>query len=276
MAQEQMQEAGLDKSLEILGLGGDTPDTETLTSEKKTEEKVEEPVETPQAAEEPAEKQEEVPEEEQKRRTWQSERDKAVAEKQRLEEQVRLLQQQNAQTVAMMNEFSRNIAQPQPIKEEMPEPDYVDDSGYFDPQKHAAWLKKREAFLESRITEKSVREFQKLQEQQKYEQQAYELCKKRPEFLNPLTGKPDYAKIEQAVREKTGGMTLSQVLGVEERSPDKSFEAIAERASKPSSVVSSQETEKEREPVPEELKDIASLFPDAPGDLPPGFAGFNK
>jgi len=259
-----------DEAFEALGYKTiETPDGESLTSAPAEEQPVEEPqVEVPETpVEEPKAK--EVSEEELKRRSFQAEADRAKADLEREKERSAMLQAQNAQTLAMMKEFTQKYDTP---KQEtaMPEPNFINELGEFDPAKHAEWLKSRDSVLVDKASEKSVANFQQLQERQKYTQQALELCAAHPEYKDPLTGQPDYNKIELAIRKKTGGMTLSQMLSGETRPPDKSFEAIQERADKPASVVTAQETQETPKEVPQDVKTVFGLYGDI--DLPPDYA----
>ena len=255
----------------------------TDTSEEVVEEVVEEEVAQKVSSTQNPDgslKQEEID-----RRNWQSERDKALSEKQRLEEQIRLLQQQNAQLanvvtplVTKYNLGNENI-QPKTLE---PEEDFIQD-GYFDPAKFKEWKKKSDAYMASNLKSELISEIKgelkKERDNETIQEQLIAIAKEFPEFVNPLTGQVDVARVQQTVESHTKGKTLVDIireakgknLTPEALGTKDTIEAIKRNADRPQSVVTNADVEKEPQKIPESLKKVNNIFGGL--EYPPDFGG---
>jgi len=263
MAKKMEEITDESKAMEALGYA---PETESVTTE--TEPEVTTPVEEEVEAEQEVQPEPTQEEKEAERRTFQSEADKAKAEQGRLEEQLRLTQAQNAQLLSMTQRFTEKYSEPEPEKPLVA--DYLDEDGFIDQAKHDAWLAKRDEQLISKATKRAVEAVGQEKERATVLSQINELVKARPEFLNPLTGKPDIEKIDRAIREQQSSMTISDILGVKKTPGEQqTFKAMEKNANRPSSVVNSQETSEIPKEISGDLKTLLDAFGDV--DRPPDY-----
>jgi len=255
-----------------------TPDGDVLTSTPvDTSTDIVEPIEPvvePVAPVKPAEQIDETT-----RRSWQATADQAMAalEKEKADrlkdqelfrQQNLVLVQQNQQVLNAFENFKQTLA-PTPTVE--PEVMLVDDDGYLDKEKLKAYITKETRANEASVVQKVTETLKKQKEQENLQGQIAELVKDHPEFKDAL-GNADMAKIERAYAEKTSNMTLSQVLFGDQVSIDQTVQAIANNASKPTSAVTTQETQTQPKPMPEQIQAMIDMGYD-PGllDLPPDF-----
>lgn len=267
---ENPKEAG-----EILGMDLDEVTTETDQVERETPPKKEvPPAEVTTEVEEPVEKQEMTEEE---RRTWQGEADRAKAETHQLKEalaqeqyKARLLQEQLKQTLTVVQPFTQKY---QAQEEKPPEADYYKD-GYFDPQKHSEWLDKKLAYERKQTINEAKKVFRTEQEQMTTQQQVQEVIKEFPEYVNPLTGLPDMERLENDLRSYTGKKSILDLVreakGKTSSELDKSLRKIEQNASKPASVVASQETSETTRKIDENVQQLQEIF-GGYVDLPPDY-----
>jgi len=265
-----------------------TPDGESVTTEKPTEAEVTTPVEETQVTEETTEAEvtEEVSQEEpteEQRRTWQSDRDKAVAEKEKAEQeverqklQVQALQQANQQMMNVIQPFQQKYAPPQQEKKVPPKADFIVD-GYFDPAKYDEYQRQRDEYVIDQAGQKASQNYSQQRERETMNEQLSKLAEKYPEYVNPLTGQVDVERVERDVRKYQGQKSLVDIFdemrGVKkDPSFEKSVEAIEKNASRPSSVTESAEAAETVKPeVPKELKKL--IQKGGKDELPPDFGG---
>lgn len=217
-------------------------------------------------------------EEETARRTWQSERDKALLEKQKLELAVQHLQETNKQLLNVVQPFVNKYESPAKQDVVEPEADFISD-GYFDPKKFADYQKKRDQWfssaLETRVTQKMTMQ----QQEQQTRAQLIEVAREFPEYNNPLTGAVDVDRLKADLEAYTSkksildlvreakGKTITPV----KPTVDRSFEAIQANANRPQSVVGSPQADVKKKTVPKEISDLADMFGGL--DLPSNFDG---
>lgn len=286
-----------DEAFELLGVnnpelpGGDKVETDENVGLPEEKEQVKEPQQEDTSVEEEVVEQKvsstqnadgSLTEAETQRRTWQREADLAKKEKERLEEQLRLLQEQNKQLYSVVTPFmtkygldSQKVQQPDPDQE--PEADFIED-GYFDPQKFKDYSKRRDQWLSTRLSSQIRDSLKKDQEQQTLQQQLAQVANEFPEYVNPLTGDVDVNRLQRDLASITSKKTIVDILkegrGVKTNTvvdTSKSFEAIEKNANRPQSVASTSESEETKKEVPKEIKSLYETFGDI--ELPPNFGG---
>ena len=286
-----------DEAFELLGVnnpelpGGDKVETDENVGLPEEKEQVKEPQQEDTSVEEEVVEQKvsstqnadgSLTEAETQRRTWQREADLAKKEKERLEEQLRLLQEQNKQLYSVVTPFmtkygldSQKVQQPDPDQE--PEADFIED-GYFDPQKFKDYSKRRDQWLSTRLSSQIRDSLKKDQEQQTLQQQLAQVANEFPEYVNPLTGDVDVNRLQRDLASITSKKTIVDILkegrGVKTNTvvdTSKSFEAIEKNANRPQSVASTSESEETKKEVPKEIKQLYETFGDI--ELPPNFGG---
>lgn len=259
------------QALAALGMTDDTPPEAGVTTPEPEPEPAEEtePVGTPQTdeGEAVAEPQEEKATEEQ-RRTWQGDADRAKKEAEDAKaetEKIRQIAQMQAQQIQNMANIAKPFTQKYQQEEKEPDISFIED-GFFDENKFKTWLARHDDSVASKASENAVTTLEQKQSEQTLIEQARELCKDHPEFINPISGEPDMDRIISAVQNKTRGMSLKQVLGYDQKPAGFDVDAIGKHANKPSSVVGSQETTKEPKPISGDAKTLADIGFD-PGQL---------
>jgi hypothetical protein len=253
-----------------------TQPAETVTTEEPAIQLDEEPEE---AQEQPAE----VPAEEQQRRSWQAEADKAKAELEKSQEQMRLLQAQNQQLLGVVTPFMQKYGgeQPQaqaPETNGEPEPDFIED-GYFDPKKFADYQRKERAWLRSQLRQEVSTDFKQQREQETLQQQLSSLAQEFPEYVNPLTGQVDTERVHRDLQAYTSKKTVVDLIreakGIKPKAEtdplQQSLSAIEKNADRPQPVTASRETEKEKKTVPKRLKELHDVYGEI--ELPEDFDG---
>ena len=219
--------------------------------------------------------------EEEKRRSWQSEADRAKNEATILKEQIRLLQEQNRQLTSVLNPFLSKYGGEQPAQEASePEEDFISD-GYFDPAKFKSYQRKRDEWLAGSIEKRVTSRWEERQQQQSTQKQLEDVAREFPDLLNPIDGTIDVQRVQREIEGYTKGKTIVDLLrearGIGKK-PDQvlqnSMDAIKRNANKPSSVTVSPESEKEKPEVPEEVRQIHKTFGYV--DLPPDYDGVKK
>ena len=88
-------------------------------------------------------------------------------------------------------------------------------------------------------------------------EQLQRIAEKHPDrYKNPLTGEIMVDRIESDIRTAASKYTPEALIDtlLAKPSTDSALNAIAEKTSKPSSVVASMETEKEPEPIPKDVR----------------------
>lgn len=221
--------------------------------------------------EEPQEEVSETPQEqitEEQRRTWQSEADRAKAETERLrlekaqyEAMVKTLMAQNQQLSGVVKPLIDKYGAPQ--EEKTPEPNFIED-GFYDPNKFATWMEKRDSLRDKKLVGEALAAFKKEQENMRVQTELTTVAKEFPEYVNPLTGQVDVQKLTSDVQTYTSGKGLIDIIkemkGIKSAPMDKAMSAIEKNANKPSSVVSSQETDVAPKKTPSEIKRLMEVF----------------
>ena len=279
-----------------LGINEQVTDPEgnvVTTAQNEPSEQVQQPAETVtteepaiQLDEEPEEAQEqpaEVPAEEQQRRSWQAEADKAKAELEKSQEQMRLLQAQNQQLLGVVTPFMQKYggeqAQAQtPETNGEPEMDFIVD-GYFEPEKFKEFQRKERAWLRNQLRQEVSTDFKQQREQETLQQQLSSLAQEFPEYVNPLTGQVDTERVHRDLQSYTSKKTLVDLIreakGIKPKAEtdplQQSLSAIEKNADRPQPVTASRETEKEKKTVPKELKKLHDTFGHL--ELPEDFDG---
>lgn len=148
---------------------------------------------------------------EEKRRGWQSKASQYETQVKELENQKALLQQVALQNRAISQLVGNQAQQPsQPTAPKEPKlSDYVaqdelEDIHVLDPR-YQKWQQDREQWLMDNTMQRAISQFseqqRKQQQQQMTEARAQKLAREFPEFTDPLTGQPDYVKIQNWMQE---------------------------------------------------------------------------
>lgn len=267
-----------------------TPDGESVTTEEPAPAGMPEAVETEefQVTEEATETEvtEEAPQEEpteEQRRSWQSERDKALAEKTKLAQELEVerlkaqaLQQANQQMMSVIQPFQQKYQAPAQESTGPPKADFIVD-GYFEQDKFDEYQKQRDEWLLEKASQKASQGYSQQRERETMNEQLSKLAEKYPEYVNPLTGQVDIERVERDVRKYQGQKSLVDIFdemrGVKkDQSFEKSVEAIEKNADRPSSVAESAEAAVKAKPeIPEGIKKLHKTFGNL--ELPEDFGG---
>lgn len=245
---------------------------------------------------------------EERARRWQSTADKAKAELERERMRAQIAQEQ-AEAMRVHAEYLKqqyaNMQPPKPQAQVPKRPEVQDFivQGSWDPAEAGdpstpsgqAMLRYNEALADWKVDQRLTQERRKWeQEQQTREQEqlsrrkAMAFVNKFPEFKNPLTGEPDYPRIQQALTglmsnmgddewaryyevfgKNGGGSTAPPPTPM---SAAQMTQQINKAASKPSSVAAAGVVKDTPAEVPKELKNLQKFFGDKI-DLPPDYGG---
>lgn len=280
-----------------------TPGTPAQADENKATTTTETPEST--EAEESSETKDEADEEKQ-RRSWQSTADKAIAEAQKAraeaEARERELAVERQKNQALMNMLAginslRGTSVPaeaakEPVKAKG-EPSLYDfiSKDEYDPDEarlpetpsgiaYQKWQDARAEYKEEqRYQARRAREAEE-QERQLTFKKANDLAKAYPEYLNPFTGQPDLAKINEFLSDlsKKDWVLLKKALLMAETNghattavppiPKESVEAaIGKRANKPASVAAQGSAPPAPKEMPEEVKKLMALYGEPDGTI---------
>lgn len=253
-----------------------TKPEETIKVDEPTDEtiKVEKPTEKVSSTQNPDGS---LTEAETQRRTWQSEAAKAKAESDMLKASLHQMQEVNKQLINVVQPFTQKYQKP--VEEEKePEVDYVVD-GYFDPQKHADYMKRYNSWLtktiSKNVSDNVTQSFSKKQQEDQTRAQLEELVKEFPEYRNPLTGEVDIDRVKGDLTVYTGGKSIVDLMreakGTKKPFVDTSLEVIRKNAERPPSVVGSPQSQAEKKTVPKEMMNLIDTFGGL--DIPEGFDG---
>ena len=294
MAKKMKEVTDVNEAMEILGhntpeaIPGEEVPVTTVDKEPKVEVKEEPKVEqieldtsVEQKVSTTQDEDGNITAEEQQRRTWQAEADRAKAEKERIEreyqERLAQAQEQNRNLLNTLTPFMMKYNE-QPKEETEPEPDFIED-GYFDPKKYADYQKRHDQWLLTQAESRSTNRWRQEQQEQTTQVQLQEIAREYPEYVNPLTGEVDTKRLERDLKAYTSKKTLidlvHEVKGkkkeVNPLNNAASISAIEKNANKPQSVASTVESTPEKKEVPEALKQMTKVF--GGYDLPPDFDG---
>lgn len=212
---------------------------------------------------------------EEQRRTWQSEADKAKAEAEKAREELEAAKQREEYMVRMLSGLQTPQQQPEKKEDKEPElTDYINPGEYdkydaLDPSTQSGQAyHKWQSDLNDYRAERKLKQYEQTQEEKRREEialrQAQRLAERVPEFRNPITGKPDIAKIESWMSEISNSddpdmwAKLYNFMNNNKSAP--TTDKIGKRASATQSVASQTSSEKEKKPVPKTFQKMANVF----------------